>query len=71
MIELILLRDDDRNGGTMHKRSMINPQQASRTVTTTLKFSFNQGSKKHKFLIWLTYLKQICAYSTNTLVTCV
>ena len=51
MIELILLRDDDRNGGTMHKRSTINPQQASRTVTTTLKFFFNQGSKKHKILI--------------------
>ena len=44
--ELILLRDDDRNGGTMHKGSTINPQQTSRTVTTTLKFFFNQGPKK-------------------------
>ena len=46
MIELILLRDDDKNGGTIHKRSMINPQQAGKTATNTLKFFFSQGPKK-------------------------
>ena len=47
---LILLRDNDRNGGPNHKRSTINPQQASRMITNTFKLFFNHTPKKHKFL---------------------